>query len=114
MARAFPVIDKFLNGAATSVKSIDLTAKTCQDTEKLASTLGNYVDKVANFKGAAFDGVEIKASQITARELQIAVPKGSMTTAQRDILNATAVSAQKKGVKLTSPKSNEFAKRRAR
>ena len=49
LAAGFPVIDKFLNGTATSIKSIDLTAKTYQDTEKLGSTLDNFVDKGSEF-----------------------------------------------------------------
>jgi RHS repeat-associated protein len=90
LAAGFPVIDKFLNGTATSIKSIDLTAKTYQDTAKLAGTLDKYVDKVANFNGARYGTDVVKGSEITARELQVAIPKGSMSAAQQKVFDAAA------------------------
>jgi len=90
LAAGFPVIDKFLNGTATSIKSIDLTAKTYQDTAKLAGTLDKYVDKVANFNGARYGTDVVKGSEITARELQVAIPKGSMSAAQQKVFDAVA------------------------
>jgi CDI toxin restriction endonuclease-like domain len=95
LAAGFPVIDKFLNGTATSIKSIDLTAKTYQDTEKLASTLDNYVDKVANFNGAKYGTQAVEGSEITARELQVAIPKGGMSAAQQKVFDAAAARAAK-------------------
>lgn len=38
----FPVIDKFLNGVAKSIKSIDLNAKSYQNGKVLFSTLKRY------------------------------------------------------------------------
>jgi RHS repeat-associated protein len=103
LAAGFPVIDKFLNGTATSIKSIDLTAKSYQDTEKLAGTLENYVDKVSNFNGATYGKEVVKGSDIAARELQVAIPKGSMSAAQQKVFDAAAARAAnlKNPVKLT-------------
>lgn len=103
LAAGFPVIDKFLNGTATSIKSIDLTAKTYQNTEKLASTLENYVDKVSNFNGARYGKDIVEGSKITGRELQIAIPKGSMSAAQQKVFDTAAARAAqlKQPVKLT-------------
>lgn len=47
----FPVIDRFQDGIATSIKSIDLNSATYQNPAKLTSVLTRYVDKVAEFKG---------------------------------------------------------------
>lgn len=74
---------------------------TYQDAEKLTSTLGSYIDKVADFKSADFGGAVVDAEKIASRELQVAIPKGSMTTAQRKVFDAATASAEKKGVKLT-------------
>jgi hypothetical protein len=98
---AFPVIDKFINGTATSIKSIDLTAKTYQDAGKLASKLNGYVDKVASFKGAKLGQTAVEESAVKARELQVAIPQGSMSAAQQSVFNAAAGRAEKQGVKLT-------------
>lgn len=61
----FPVIDKFLNGVATSIKSIDLNAKSYQNGKVLFSTLKRYIDKVAKFKGQRWNGVVISEEDIT-------------------------------------------------
>jgi hypothetical protein len=45
----FPTIDKFSDGIATSIKSVDLNAATYQDTARLTSRLNKYVDDVAEF-----------------------------------------------------------------
>ena len=49
----YPTIDRFANGVATSIKSIDLGAKTYQNLPTLAYTLRGYVDSVANWPGLA-------------------------------------------------------------
>jgi len=84
------VIDKFANGLATSIKSLDLTAKSYQKAEALASKINGYVDKLADFNGAKLGGAEVKGSEITSRELQLAVPAGSITDAQRGVIDAAA------------------------
>jgi hypothetical protein len=94
---SFPVIDRFLGGTATSIKSIDLNAATYQNIGSLTSKLNGYVDAVANFNGATFSGVAINSSQITARQLQLAIPSGS-SAAQQAAINAAATRAQGMGV----------------
>jgi hypothetical protein len=98
---SFPAIDRFANGVATSIKSIDLNAATYQNVGSLTTKLNGYVDSVAGFNGATLGTVEIKASQITARQLQLAVPSGSASAAQQAAINAATVRAQGLGVNLT-------------
>ncbi len=45
----FPVIDRFENGLATSIKSLDLDAAAYQSSATLNRALTGYVDKVAGF-----------------------------------------------------------------
>jgi len=94
LASGFPVIDKFVRGVATSIKSIDLTAKTYQNAEKLAKTLSDYVDKVASFKGAKLGQDVVEQSAIKARELEVAIPPGSMSAAQQKVFDAAAQTHQ--------------------
>jgi RHS repeat-associated protein len=94
----FPVIDQFANGTATSIKSIDLGAASYQNTSALASRLNGYVDSVSGFNGANWAGVNIDASQITARQLQLAIQPGSASAAQQAVINAAAARAQGMGV----------------
>lgn len=101
LPRSFPTIDKWENGVATSIKSVDLSAPTYQNTGALASKLRGYVDKMAGFNGASFDGVAIRARQIQARALEVAVPPGVATPAQDAVLNQLTQYAASKGVQLT-------------
>ena len=100
----FPVIDKFANGVATSIKSIDLSAGTYQNVGSLTRTVNGYVDSVAAFNGAARPGAAITASDITARQLQLAYPAGSMSAAQQAAIDVATARAQGMGVNLiTTP-----------
>ena len=85
----FPVIDKFLNGVATSIKSIDLNAKSYQNGKVLFSTLKRYIDKVAKFKGQRWNGVVISEEDITKRTLDIAIPRGASPSQVKVLQEAT-------------------------
>lgn len=73
----FPVIDRFENGIATSIKSIDLSAVSYQNIGTLTSRVTGYINTLANWQGARWGGVTIQASQITGRELLLAIPPGA-------------------------------------
>jgi hypothetical protein len=81
----FPVIDRFQNGVATSIKSMDLAAPTYRNAEALTRTGQGYVDAVAGFQGKNWARVNIEASDITGRALELAVPPGA-TEAQQQAL----------------------------
>ncbi len=83
----YPIIDQISNGIATSVKSIDLNAATYRNDISLANRLLQYVEGVRNFDGADWGDLDIQAGQITGRAIQLIVPKGSMTAAQRTIID---------------------------
>jgi hypothetical protein len=95
---SFPVIDRFAAGTATSIKSIDLSAATYQNIGSLTSRLNGYVDAVANFNGASLAGTEIRSSEITARQLQLAIPSTGASAAQQAAINAATIRAQSLGV----------------
>src|SRR5580692_654284 len=71
----FPTIDKFSDGIATSIKSVDLNAVTYQDAARLTSRLNKYVDDVAEFNGSIWANDEVKSSEIDGRALSLAIPK---------------------------------------
>ena len=68
----YPIIDKFENGVATSIKSMDLGAKTYQDPGEIARIGRGYIDKVADFQGARWGRVNIEPENITGRALDLA------------------------------------------
>jgi hypothetical protein len=91
----FPTIDKTPDGIATSIKSIDLNAKTYQVSNSLRYRLNNFVDEVESFKGGRWGGDEVEEAAITGRAVSIAIPKGSMTEEQRAMFEEARERARK-------------------
>ena len=86
----FPVIDKFVNGVATSIKSVDLSSASYQSTSGLRALLNGYVNSVSEFTGRSWAGAQVgtnATNQILSRTLEIAIPRGSVTTSQQAVMN---------------------------
>ena len=88
------MIDKWLSGIATSIKSIDLNAATYQDAARLTYRLNAYIDQLALYDGGQLGFTVVRSSAITDRALSVAIPKGSMSAAQRAAIDAAKVRAQ--------------------
>lgn len=86
--RGRQTIDNFTNGIATSIKSIDLNAATYQDAARLTARLNNYIDQLADYEGSRLLGTRVELTDITGRELNLVVPKGSMTSVQHEAIEA--------------------------
>jgi len=70
----FPVIDRFINGVATSIKSIDLRAPTYENISILTRTVREYISVLVNWQGVErWAGITIETVQIRARELLLAI-----------------------------------------
>jgi hypothetical protein len=100
LPRTFKVIDRWENGVATSIKSIDLNAATYQDGARLTYRLNDYIGKLANYVGSEMGDIKITSEAILGRELSIAIPKGSMTAVQRDAIEAARIRARSLGINL--------------
>ena len=87
LAANFPVIDDCVNGVATSIKSIDLTAATYNSAAHLTRVLGNYAHALSRFPGAFWGGVRITAADMTERVLVVAVEDGVATVEQMTVIN---------------------------
>ena len=98
---AFPVIDRFAGGVATSIKSVDLAALTYQDAAALGRTLAGYVDRLDAFQGAARGGVEVTGEMIKEKVLQVAVPSLDFTKTQLDAFLQAAEYAGQRGIRFT-------------
>jgi RHS repeat-associated protein len=96
----FRVIDRFENGTATSIKSIDLNAATYQNPRALGSRLNGYADSLAAWTGQTtpYGGVVIQPGMVSTKTLQIAIPPGTMSPAHQAVFNAAAQRAQAAGV----------------
>jgi hypothetical protein len=91
----FPVIDKIPNGIATSIKSIDLRAATYQNMTVLINRLSTYVGEVSEFVGGKLGKDLVEFSDIRGRAVDVAIPKGTMTPQQQEIVEAVRSWAKK-------------------
>ncbi len=91
--KTFPVIDRFEHGVVTSIKSLDLGAKSYKNTRQLTSTVKRYIDKVAKFTGGSRAGVLVEKEQIVTRALDLVIPYVG-TPAQRAALEKLVVYGQ--------------------
>lgn len=91
LVQNFPVIDDLVNGVATSIKSIDLTAATYRTAANLAQRLEGYAGSLSRFTGgsASYAGQVsvVTANQIEQRVLVVAVEDGAATVAQMQTIN---------------------------
>jgi RHS repeat-associated protein len=99
LSQNFPVIDKWENGTATSIKSIDLNAKSYQNISFLKNKIESYVTILADWKGARWAQVNIPEIEIQSRELILAIPPGA-SQAQLQAISEVKVWAKTVGVLL--------------
>ncbi len=90
----YPVIDDFTNNIATSIKSIDLTAKSYANVSQLKSKIRSYARTLDQFEGDQTTRVAGEGA-IAGKELLIAVPKGVATAVQKAAI--TEVTAELSG-----------------
>jgi filamentous hemagglutinin len=83
----FPVIDRFVDGVATSIKSIGIGSKWYRKAGNLERRLKSDIRKLARFQGRDWAGVSVHG--IKSRRLLVAIPPGLPNSEQlRAMLNA--------------------------
>ena len=82
------------SGVATSAKTLNTLAPGyAKNPAGVYSALTKYLNAMKAFKTATLKGVTVNASQITARELQLAVPAGTSAAVWTEILRAQSDAA---------------------
>lgn len=96
LAKNYPVIDKFVKGVGTSIKTLDVTAKTYTANAKtIYSKLAKYVDDLHNFQGALVKGVNTTGDAIKKKVLEVGIPRGATTEQVEQISKAIEYAASK-------------------
>ena len=96
----FPTIDKAVRGAnnlassITSIKSIDLAARTYQQGNALFNRIMTYSRSVANFTNRTWAGETVRVNSSTQRILELAIPHGATQTQWEQISKAIAEAAK--------------------
>jgi hypothetical protein len=73
----YPVVDRWKDRIATSIKSVDLIAATYQNVNKLTSHVRGLINQLINFQGRTWAGYTINAADIVGREFDLAIPPGA-------------------------------------
>ncbi len=79
LSRNFPVVDRWKDGVATSIKSINLNATTYQNAARLRYQVTQYVVDMAKYSGQRTDraGVSIRQRDVVSRAIELAIPPGA-------------------------------------
>lgn len=91
----FPVIDKFTRGAndiaasITSIKSMDLAAKTYQKAGVVFQTIMKYGMQLSNFDYQRWNNLEVLTNDQTMRFLELAIPQGATSQQLLEMRQAT-------------------------
>jgi hypothetical protein len=98
----FPVIAEFYDGAATSIKSLDVTAPTYASRDAFSRKVTSCIDQLSDFSGARYQkggvSIHISENEICQRQLVLVMPEnGTRTWLERELANLTA-HARDKGV----------------
>lgn len=85
---------------ATSAKTLDtMTTAKISDPVQVYSSIKGNIDDISNFSGAQLGDVNLRPSDIAARQLQIAVP-ATTTSAQWQQINSAVLYGEANGVKV--------------
>ena len=109
MANSFPKIDKFKISqvragitwlsSVTSIKSMDITLKSYQNTSTLKSKLKKYVDDLAGFVEAKYDKKTYRFEESVGNKiLELAIPPVEMSQGQADVFQEMIDYANEQGV----------------
>jgi hypothetical protein len=94
----FPTIDRFSNGIAISIKSIDLNAPSHQEPWRLEARINYYVNRLAAFTGARWGEEDIQSEQIKGRSLDLIVPRGSLDSEKEATIARCRIRARYLGI----------------
>lgn len=97
----YPHFDRYVNGVATSIKSLDLASKAYQGRWFLTDKLASYVDDIAGLRTMINWGTgtaQYGGQPITARILQVALPPAQLSAAQVQALRDAVSYGQSVGV----------------
>lgn len=94
---SYPVIARFENGTAVSIKSLDLTAPDYQISGHVCDKIYGDIDELARFQGTdapwGSDGIWIKGDEVQNRELLIIIPENSTGEAYNELMACMSYAA---------------------
>jgi hypothetical protein len=87
LPRNYPTFDRYSNGIATSIKSIDTSAVTYQSARALERVVGSYIRSAANGVLRNWGAAQLEGRPIVQRVLRVAIPDSPLSAAKAQVLN---------------------------
>lgn len=101
LGRNFPTVDKLNNGVLTSIKSMDMGAKSHQTATGVFSKLNCYLNELAAFQPPnTWGGFRLTTSMYSSKALELAIPNQVLTRAQVEGLIRALERADELGILL--------------
>ncbi len=94
----FPVIDRFCDGVAVSVKSIDLNAPYYRTPGNLTDRINRYVNDLAHFEGGKLADDLVHQRDIKSRVLDLVIPLDSGNASQMEEIRVSRFRAESRNV----------------
>jgi hypothetical protein len=94
----FPVIAKYKNGIAVSIKSLNTDEEYYHSPGNLKKKLELYINKIDEFNGGKSGSMAIEGSQILKKELELVIPETDVLPSQQQIINDCIQMARLKGI----------------
>ncbi len=96
----FPTIDRLYGREVTSIKSIDLTAKSYKNNSILYNTLRKYVDALDKFESGTSGGKLVTELDYSSKALDVGYQKGTASKAQLGVFERIKKYAEEKKIKV--------------
>jgi len=96
----FPTIANFQNGAATSIKSLNIDKVYYQNSRNLKLKLISNINKLEEFNGGKSSTLTIESYEILRKELILVIPETQLLPSQQQTINECIQIARSKGIDL--------------
>jgi RHS repeat-associated protein len=98
----FQTIDKVANGVATSIKSIDVTAKSYQKNGAILSKLKGYINDLAGFTRGERGGVVVRQGiEFESKAIEVAIQPGKASLSQWEQIGKAMKYAKDQGIEFS-------------
>ena len=99
---SYPVIASFNNGTACAIRSMDLTAPSYQDQDKVVKAVAAEIDRLADFAGykGSSKMPAIDIHMIIDRKLMLIIPTNSPASFENEILPEITMLANSRNIRL--------------
>ncbi|WP_158612500.1 hypothetical protein, partial [Leptotrichia sp. OH3620_COT-345] len=100
LGETFKTFDTFENGVATSIKSMNLNAKSYQSGTNMLSTMKRAINEAADFRNYDLNKIRLNSKDIKTRVVNFVVNDINLNQSQMDNLKKAINYGKQRGIKV--------------